>query len=153
MNSVQRWAEWLKVIYTRGGIHADNGIKIGERQFYLGVPKMMKNGALQGQAYEHVAGRGMVELGMFKIGADGEVQALPQELAEAFGEPLLRFRVTREGVDGGIDVTDGVAADELLRANGEDAGLVAWLRRGPAVAEEFVAGGGAAPLVTTLRTS
>jgi hypothetical protein len=80
MNAVATYARWIEACIKCGG--STNGIRgAGGTWYYLDPhPRQMHNGAIAGRAWRFESGRGLVDLGAWKIAAAGDVVQLPAEL-------------------------------------------------------------------------
>lgn len=76
MSAVQTFGAWKLACLSSGQGCGDNLLRLGEERFVIGDPRQLQNGALQGRIYRFTA-RGLIELGIYKIDADGNVVDLP----------------------------------------------------------------------------
>jgi hypothetical protein len=84
VTALTTWARWIEACVNCGG--STNGIRdAGGTWYYIDpTPRQLQNGAIVGRLHMHKLGHGMVDLGAFKIAADGRVLQIPEEVAALF---------------------------------------------------------------------
>lgn len=80
MNSAAIFAAWQD--YARGhSLGCSNGFRHNGLFYSFDAhPRQLHNGALQGRIFRQARGESPQDIGGFKIGADGSIVALPEEL-------------------------------------------------------------------------
>lgn len=83
MSALETLEWWKNFARTHNRAGGDNYVPAGAGTAYIfdAHPKQFENGALQGHVFRKDAGGGVQDLGIYKIGPDGKVVTIPDEVA------------------------------------------------------------------------
>ncbi len=83
MNAAATFNAWKDYARAHSKSGAENVFTLdGAAFFFDPAPRELHNGALQGRIYRQGRGQNPVDIGGYKIGADGRVLSLPDELKD-----------------------------------------------------------------------